>query len=762
MRTPGSCLTAALLLCACPTIGGRTPDTGGAQPPDAALTADGAVAAGDGGVPASPDASGPGRDAAPPPEPGDLVANTWVRVADSPGDPEGREVPPGRASTWVYEPTRAVLLRYGGYTPRFSNAMDAFDPAALTWSRLFAEDENYPDTRPGGGCAWTMQYDEARKRVWLVGGLGNGETGSRGVWTYDPATKTFEKFAQDLPPGITRATVDLAAGVVVASPRAGIDENNKTWLFDLTAKTWTSYPTSPCPQGLWAGGYASVYDESLKQVVVMGSDGDAGQTVWTFDVAAKAWTKLATNEGPSKRSLFAAAYDPDHKVIVLHGVHPGGNEADRGAQSDTWILDVAAKTWTEIATPGPTPLTTGRGVETTYKLALSYDRKLKRFFLFDADLGVWAFRYDPGSPAGAKEDAKGFVPQLGKAAANAPVSGPAEIRRSLPSATNQRILDLGDNQLLSLGGGVVPGAEVGWWYDSDAGVLVKYGGCGNTSSPYWNHYGNDLVYYDPGVERWFTRRVGDVSGALRPGNGCTRSVVYDPARKLSWFFGGVGSGPYCQAPQAGPGSFAYGISTDRFELLGDGLPSEMGNPGCNVAFGPEAGVGIWPDDGKTWVFDSASASWTAKDSPTSPGKAYTYTRIAWLKSRKVFFALGGTGNGGGGANTTVTYDPATNTWTDLQAQNQPPFRASKYGLVHDSKNDVVLLMGGSVSWNADWRNDLWAYSFATNRWEKLTPQVAGGGKGTDLTDNMPSAYDERHNAVIFTDSNYPWAYRYKK
>ena len=33
---------------------------------------------------------------------GEIPANTWVRLADCAGDAEGREVPPGRASTWAY------------------------------------------------------------------------------------------------------------------------------------------------------------------------------------------------------------------------------------------------------------------------------------------------------------------------------------------------------------------------------------------------------------------------------------------------------------------------------------------------------------------------------------------------------------------------------------------------------------------------------------------------------------------------------------
>jgi hypothetical protein len=111
----------------------------------------------------------------------------------------------------------------------------------------------------------------------------------------------------------------------------------------------------------------------------------------------------------------------------------------------------------------------------------------------------------------------------------------------------------------------------------------------------------------------------------------------------------------------------------------------------------------------------------------------------------------------------LTYDPAAGTWTDLAPKEQPSSRGCKFGLVYDSRNDVAILTGGGTGWNKGWRNDLWAYVVKENRWEKLNPVLAGGAKGLPaFTDNMPSGYDERHNAVIFTEGNSPWAYRYKK
>ena len=80
----------------------------------------------------------------------EVPVNVWTRVADAPGDALGREVPPGRGATWEYAPTTRKFYRYGGYTPRHSNAMDSFDPVSLQWERVVQEDENYPGDRPAG------------------------------------------------------------------------------------------------------------------------------------------------------------------------------------------------------------------------------------------------------------------------------------------------------------------------------------------------------------------------------------------------------------------------------------------------------------------------------------------------------------------------------------------------------------------------------------------------------------------------------------
>lgn len=701
--------------------------------------------------------------------PNDIPANTWVRLGDCPGDAEGREVPPGRGSTWAYEPTSRRFFRYGGYTPRFSNALDTYDPATGRWARLFAEDEHYPATRPGGGANWGLHYDRARQRLWFSGGFANGTTGSHGLWSLDPATTTFTEFEATLPANVARLTYDSVHDLFVASPPEAISVRDRTWTYDVPTRRWTQRTTVGAPQATWSGHYQGVFHEALAKVVIFAPE-PAGLVAFSYDAVAHQWTRVATNQAPSTRQISSIAYDRDLQVILLHGVHPTGSDGDITPLNDTWVFNLANGEWREISTPGPTPMRSNlrSRIETTYRQALAYDSDRRRFVMADPDLGVWAFRYDGSQPPGASAIDHGFVPVIGLAARNPPAPGPGEVRRTFPTPVNPRIAALGANQLVKLTDERLTGGEVGWWYDSDQGVMIKYGGCGNQSSPYWAGYGNSLLIFDPGTARYFSRRVSDVSGGLRPHNGCTRSVVYDPARKVSWFFGGVGSGPYSQhPPNPPPGVFAYDFATDRFSKLGPGSEPTVN---CNVAFGPSVGLAVYPDQvtqagqvvKRTWVFDSTTATWTVSADPTSPGVPYAYQRMTWDSQRQRFLSLGLAGSADAGLrNLTMAYDPATRRWTDLQPANQPPYRSSKFGLVYDSRNDVVILLGGSVSWNTDWWNDLWVYLPNENRWERQQPTVLDGGSSPAFTDNMPAGYDPRSNAVIFTDNNEPWAYRYR-
>lgn len=716
----------------------------------------------------------------------ELPANTWVRLADCPGDAEGREVPPGRASTWTYCPPIHAFLRYGGYTPRFSNAIDSFDPAAKKWTRLFAEDENYPINRPGGACETLMVWDALRQCVWFAGGQTRAATGLRGIWRYDPIQRTFLLEAT-VPGQVQRMAFDSSNGVFVASPAPGSDgDQGGTWVYMLTGKKWERKATKSLPQVYFGGHGPIVYDEAQgRTVAILGG-------TWAFDAASFQW-ELLTSNAPPARAVTTLAYDPDARCVMLFGGCVADGDAER---SDTWYFHADEKTWSEVKTPGPSLLLPGRAATVTYRFGLANDPVRHCMALMDADLGVWQFRYDPKSGPGSNLISNGFAPCIGAAATNAPAEGPAEIRMQFPSPLNPRLADLPDNTLLRLRG-AVPGNEIAWCYDRDAGVFVKYGGCGNGVNPYWTHYGNDMTLYDPGTEKCYVRRASDVSGGARPPNGCTRAVTYDAKRRLTWTFGTVGSGPYMPAPpQPGDGYYRYDLVKDVFmfaPIKVNGAPAFAQN--CYMEWDPDHDLAIIPGEKVTYVFDFNASVWTIKPSPDCPGPMYVYQRLAYVRSKKAFLRLADVPTGktssempadalpaekaAGVTDTfwtedkpaklwrelalrTYFYDPVANTWTDMKPARNPPYRNSKYGLAYDATNDVAILIGGDINWNGPSCKDMWAYDVKKNEWAKLDPHYADAKDRINFQEGLMADYDCRHNTVLFRSGWAIWAYRYRK
>jgi hypothetical protein len=112
---------------------------------------------------------------------------------------------------------------------------------------------------------------------------------------------------------------------------------------------------------------------------------------------------------------------------------------------------------------------------------------------------------------------------------------------------------------------------------------------------------------------------------------------------------------------------------------------------------------------------------------------------------------------------TYLYEPAANSWTNLKPAKNPPYRNCKYGLTYDSKNDVVILVGGSIGWNGAECKDMWVYDVKKNEWSKLEPQYGADTKDKIVfQENLMADYDCRHNVIVFKSSGTFWAYRYKK
>ncbi|PCJ57822.1 MAG: hypothetical protein COA79_15175 [Planctomycetota bacterium] len=191
--------------------------------------------------------------------------NTWVRIADSPGDALGREVPPGRGSSWVYSKSDQVFYRYGGFTPRYSNAIFSFNPKTKEWKEVMADDENYPLDRAHGVAGANLGWDEKNKLLWIGLGRRSVNTGKYGIWSYSPSDKKFKYMADSPHQSIQNVCFALDLNLAVFSPPLlsnGYPKNH-TYVLDLTTgKSKKVKSIVPIPNWIYSGSYPSIYQKN--------------------------------------------------------------------------------------------------------------------------------------------------------------------------------------------------------------------------------------------------------------------------------------------------------------------------------------------------------------------------------------------------------------------------------------------------------------------------------------------------------------------
>ena len=91
---------------------------------------------------------------------------------------------------------------------------------------------------------------------------------------------------------------------------------------------------------------------------------------------------------------------------------------------------------------------------------------------------------------------------------------------------------------------------------------------------------------------------------------------------------------------------------------------------------------------------------------------------------------------------TWAYDPASNTWTELDPAGDLPSPRSGHAMVYDSLGARMILFGG---WGGDFGlDDTWAYDPAANTWTELTP----AGDRPPGRDAFSMAYDSFTGRVV--------------
>jgi hypothetical protein len=121
-------------------------------------------------------------------------------------------------------------------------------------------------------------------------------------------------------------------------------------LTDPEAAAWRPIEAETAPGPRW--GHVLVHDPARDRMIVFGGNGPGGKLAdtWAFSLETERWTELVTSAGPSARLTPAAILDaPRDRLIVV-----GGDVGTSFASDETWALDLATLTWSELP-PVPIP-----------------------------------------------------------------------------------------------------------------------------------------------------------------------------------------------------------------------------------------------------------------------------------------------------------------------------------------------------------------------------------------------------------------------
>jgi hypothetical protein len=261
-----------------------------------------------------------------------LANDTWTQITNanpSPRDSHGM----------FYDTARHRVVVFGGYLS------DVIELTGNTWELARRTDWPPPQDRH------VAAYDTHRERLYLYGA--NVET-----WEYVPATSEWGWYYTVGPGGRVGAAVVydqarrkmlMVGGRTSASGQVGTTLAD-TWEQDTATKQWTQLPSAVTPA---REDHAMVYDAAHNRTILFGGRDGAGQPLgdtWLWNSGAGWINVTATAQGPSARYGHAMAYDPVRGVVILVG-----GRTSSTSLNDVWEWDGAQERWRQANPTGPVP-----------------------------------------------------------------------------------------------------------------------------------------------------------------------------------------------------------------------------------------------------------------------------------------------------------------------------------------------------------------------------------------------------------------------
>ena len=345
---------------------------------------------------------------------------------------------------------------------------------------------------------------------------------------------------------------------------------------------------------------------------------------------------------------------------------------------------------------------------------------------------------------------------------------------SLPSGSGNaaepppRVSDLGAYtwvKLSPLEGGAPPprmGYEGACVWDRRHQLLVRYGGHNQGGG---GEQGAELWTFDPLTAEWELKEPN----TSPPGVCCNAQNVYDPDRaryiRFPLFSGSHGWQWWREIYLNDSTVWTYDLSENRWRNLRPIPAPKLAPYRCASWDTRDRKVVVFAGEGSnegTLVYDPASNTWSDMNpDPEPPARSGGNMTFDQARGVHVLF-----GTQFGEDPRTWTYDLRANKWTDMNPALQPPTNENDAVLTYDPIHQVVVAIVKVTTGKDDATTheiQTWCYDAGANAWERRHPTVEPDPAGS-RTRNLSFA-PEWNVAILENCPSEPreqqvWAYRY--
>jgi hypothetical protein len=178
------------------------------------------------------------------------------------------------------------------------------------------------------------------------------------------------------------------------------------------------------------------------------------------------------------------------------------------------------------------------------------------------------------------------------------------------------------------------------------------------------------------------------------------------------------------------------------------LTPSLRPPGCGyhgMAFDAESNVLVLhggfdmntrAEYNDTWTFSLDSNNWVNQNPTPRPPSGNAMTSMAYDSKNDLVVLFGGSFNNSEVLGDTWIYDYNSNTWTNVTPSFSPPPRDA-HAVAYDSQSERIIVFGGRArltesvvsGYNeSDFLHDVWSYNVDTNTWTNVTPAEGPTGR----------------------------------